>query len=100
MAFDSAIFFISRFCLSASILILGLDARSFEKEILKIANHICSKSTESIVIGKQAFYNQLEMPIEDAYKYTSKIMAKNMKSYDAKEGISAFIEKRSPVWKD
>ncbi len=71
-----------------------------EKEILKIANHICSKSTESIVIGKQAFYNQLEMPIEDAYKYTSKIMAKNMKSYDAKEGISAFIEKRSPVWKD
>lgn len=71
-----------------------------EKEILKIAKNICSKSTESIVIGKEAFYNQLEMPIEDAYKYTSKIMAKNMKSYDAKEGISAFIEKRSPVWKD
>ena len=36
MAFDSAIFFISRFCLSTSMLILGLDFESFEKDFKDI----------------------------------------------------------------
>ena len=73
---------------------------SLEKEVMKIAMNISKKSTQSIIIGKEAFYNQLEMSIEDAYRYTAKIMAKNMKTSDAKEGIKAFIEKRAPVWKD
>ncbi|OUX16989.1 MAG: hypothetical protein CBE11_00530 [Rickettsiales bacterium TMED251] len=71
-----------------------------QKEVMKIAMNISKKSTQSIIIGKEAFYNQLEMSIEDAYRYTAKVMAKNMEKYDAKEGIKAFIEKRSPVWKD
>ena len=37
--------------------------------------------------------------MDKAYKYTSKIMTENMKSNDAKEGISAFLEKRKPKWK-
>ena len=40
------------------------------------------------------------MPLKKAYKYTSKVMTENMMSFDAKEGISAFIEKRSPSWKN
>ena len=40
------------------------------------------------------------MPLEEAYDYTSRMMALNMKSFDAKEGISAFIEKRKPRWKN
>ena len=40
------------------------------------------------------------MPLEDAYKYTSKIMTENMMALDAKEGISAFLEKRTPNWKN
>ena len=40
------------------------------------------------------------MPLNKAYKYTSQVMAENMMSIDAKEGISAFIEKRSPSWKN
>jgi len=40
------------------------------------------------------------MPLDKAYKYTSEIMVKNMMSRDAKEGINAFLEKRSPVWKN
>ena len=46
----------------------------------------------------EAFYNQLEMPIEKAYDYTSKVMTKNMQAKDAKEGIEAFIKKRTPKW--
>ena len=47
-----------------------------------------------------AFYKQLDMSIENAYEYTSKVMTKNMGFNDAKEGIDAFIEKRSPNWKN
>lgn len=71
-----------------------------EEEVLKLAETIVSKSSKIIKIGKQAFYKQLEMPILEAYKYTSKVMSENMMTVDAHEGISAFLEKRKPNWKN
>ena len=71
-----------------------------DKEVIKLAKKIASKSNKVITIGKTAFYKQLEMPLKKAYTYTSKVMSQNMMMYDAKEGISAFIEKRSPKWKN
>ena len=84
---------------------IGLINDCFSKsklnsEVLKIAKKIASKSNLTIKIGKQTFYKQLEMPLRKAYAYTSKMMTKNMMAMDAKEGISAFIEKRKPVWKN
>ena len=70
------------------------------KEVLKVAKKIASKSNLTIKIGKQAFYKQLEMPLRNAYAYTSKMMTINMMALDAKEGISAFLEKRKPKWKN
>ena len=70
------------------------------KEVLKIAKIIASKSNLTIKIGKQTFYKQLEMPLRKAYTYTSKMMTLNMMAMDAKEGISAFLEKRKPKWKN
>ncbi|MDB9979844.1 enoyl-CoA hydratase [Candidatus Pelagibacter sp.] len=70
-----------------------------DKEVLKIAKIIASKSKLTIKIGKQTFYKQLEMPLKKAYAYTSKMMTKNMMAMDAKEGISAFLQKRKPKWK-
>jgi len=69
-------------------------------EVLKIAKKIASKSNFTIKIGKQTFYKQLEMPLRKAYVFTSKMMTLNMMAMDAKEGISAFLEKRRPVWKN
>ena len=71
-----------------------------EEEVLKLAKKIASKSNLTIKIGKKAFYKQLEMPLKSAYKYTSKVMAENAMALDAKEGISAFLEKRNPNWKN
>ena len=71
-----------------------------EEEVLKLAKKIASKSNLTIKIGKKAFYKQLEMPLKKAYKYTSKVMTENMMSLDAKEGISAFLDKRNPQWKN
>ena len=71
-----------------------------DTEIMKIAKIISSKSSVTLNIGKGAFYKQLEMPLDKAYKYTGKIMTENMMTADANEGINSFLEKRSPVWKN
>jgi len=71
-----------------------------DKEVLKLSKKIASKSNLTIKIGKQTFYKQLEMPLRKAYAYTSKMMTQNMMAMDAKEGISAFLEKRKPIWKN
>ena len=71
-----------------------------EDEVLNLAKKISSKSNLTIKIGKKAFYKQLEMPLIKAYNYTSKIMTENAMHPDAHEGISAFLEKRKPNWKN
>ena len=65
---------------------------------LKMASLIASKPKSTVKIGKEAFYKQIELPINEAYNYTSKVMASNMLEIDAKEGIEAFLEKRDPLW--
>ena len=74
--------------------------KRLEKEVTKLAKNIASKSNLTIKIGKQSFYKQLEMPLKKAYSYTSRMMTLNMMAKDAHEGISAFIEKRKPKWKN
>ena len=76
------------------------DNSKLEDELLKLAELVASKSSKIIKIGKKAFYQQLEMPLNEAYKYTSKVMCENMMALDAREGISAFLEKRTPYWKN
>jgi len=71
-----------------------------EDEVLNLAKKIASKSNLTIKIGKKAFYKQLEMPLNRAYNYTSKVMTENAMYLDAQEGISAFLEKRKPNWKN
>ena len=75
-----------------------VPAKLLNKAVSEVANKIASKSPLTLKIGKEAFYKQLEMPLSEAYEYTSKVMIQNMQARDAEEGISAFIEKRLPIW--
>jgi enoyl-CoA hydratase/carnithine racemase len=61
---------------------------------------IASKSGKVLKIGKEAFYRQADMEIEEAYAYASQVMTENLLHRDAEEGISAFIEKRQPDWRN
>tara|TARA_Y100000741_G_scaffold347939_1_gene315702 strand:+ start:2024 stop:2809 length:786 start_codon:yes stop_codon:yes gene_type:complete len=76
------------------------SSSKLDKEVMKIALTISSKSNLVLKIGKRAFYEQIEMTLENAYKHTSKVMTENMMKKDAIEGIKSFIEKKSPVWKN
>ena len=75
-----------------------VPGKFLNEAVSEVANKIASKSPLTLKIGKEAFYKQLEMPLSEAYEYTSKVMIHNMQARDAEEGISAFIEKRLPVW--
>ncbi len=69
-----------------------------EHETNALAKHLESKLGSAVKIGKEAFYQQLQMPIDQAYDYTAEVMVQNMLHRDTEEGISAFIEKRPPDW--
>lgn len=70
------------------------------EEAVKLARKIAGKSAMTVKMGKEAFYRQLDMNLTDAYRYASKVMVENMMVHDAEEGISAFVEKRTPKWED
>jgi enoyl-CoA hydratase/carnithine racemase len=82
---------------------LGLINRVVSEEQLSaetraLAELLASKLGVAVKIGKEAFYNQLQMPLSEAYDYTGDVMVENMLYRDTEEGISAFIEKRDPNW--
>lgn len=59
---------------------------------------ILSKSPAAVRFGKSMFHPQRQMALEDAYDFAGDVMAENMLSPDASEGIDAFLAKRKPVW--
>ncbi len=82
---------------------LGLVNRVVEadrvvNEAVELGRKIAEKPARTLKIGKEAFYRQLEVPLEDAYRYTGQIMVENMLDLEAEEGIGAFLDKRPPNW--
>ena len=73
-------------------------AQDLSAETQALADQIAGKLAVAVKIGKQAFYAQLSMPVDQAYAYTGDVMVENMLHRDTEEGISAFLEKRDPTW--
>lgn len=81
----------------------GLVNRVVEPErlhaaTLELARKIASASGTIVAIGKAAFYAQIDLDQASAYRYTKDVMTRNALESDAREGISAFLEKRAPKW--
>jgi enoyl-CoA hydratase/carnithine racemase len=68
------------------------------EEAVKLARKIAAKSALTLKRGKEAFYRQMDMTLPEAYRYASQVMIDNMMGPDAEEGITAFVEKRTPQW--
>ena len=73
-------------------------AEELETQVMELARQIASASADTLALGKAAFYQQIEMDRPSAYQFAGKVMVDNLQTDDAKEGISAFLEKRQPVW--
>ncbi|GGL90242.1 enoyl-CoA hydratase [Pseudooceanicola nanhaiensis] len=89
---------------TARALELGLINRAVPEEVLEaetmaLAETVAGKLGSAVRIGKEAFYAQLEMGLDEAYGYTGEVMVRNMLDRDTEEGISAFLEKRPPEWR-
>jgi enoyl-CoA hydratase/carnithine racemase len=88
---------------AASACALGLINRvvpeaELDAAVTELAAAIVAKSPLTLAIGKEAFYRQAEMGLDEAYGYTAAVMTRNMMAHDATEGIDAFLAKRQPVW--
>ena len=68
------------------------------EETRALARTVAGKLASAVRVGKRAFYEQLEMPLDAAYAHTGRVIAENMMDPDTEEGIRAFIEKRAPDW--
>jgi enoyl-CoA hydratase/carnithine racemase len=82
---------------------LGLVNRVVEadrvvNEAVEFGRRIAEKPARTLKLGKEAFYKQLDMPLEEAYAYTAQVMVNNMLDAEAEEGIGAFLDKRPPNW--
>jgi enoyl-CoA hydratase/carnithine racemase len=69
-----------------------------DEAVAALAGQIVAKSPLTLAIGKEAFYRQAEMDLDDAYAFAAEVMTRNMLARDAAEGIDAFLAKRAPVW--
>ena len=77
-----------------------VEPDKLNERVDEVARHIASKSAYAIAQGKRSFYRQLEMDRADAYDYAGEVIYRTIQADDAREGITAFLEKRDPVWQD
>ena len=68
------------------------------EEAQALAKTIAQQSGPTLAIGKRAFYDQIERPLDEAYSVASVAMIDNLAEPDCVEGMSAFLEKRRPTW--
>ncbi|MCI5041636.1 MAG: enoyl-CoA hydratase [Donghicola eburneus] len=76
----------------------AVPLEALEAETRALASTIAGKLGAAVKIGKQAFYEQLQMPLDQAYAYTGDVIVENLLYRDTIEGMAAFMEKRAPDW--
>jgi enoyl-CoA hydratase/carnithine racemase len=73
-------------------------AEELEPAVLELVEAITRSSSRTVATGKRAFYAQVDRAEHDAYEHCTAVMSENALTPDAQEGISAFLQKRSPTW--
>jgi enoyl-CoA hydratase/carnithine racemase len=76
-----------------------VPARQLDAEIQRFTEIVLSRSPAAVRLGKQAFYGQIDRPLEAAYDVASEVMACNLLLEDAAEGMDAFLQKRPASWR-
>jgi len=77
-----------------------VPAEELEPAVLELIEAITRSSAYTVATGKRAFYAQIDEAEHEAYELSKAVMAQNALAGDAQEGMSAFLERRAPVWHD
>ncbi len=75
-----------------------VPAAELRAETDKVVERLLARPPKVLALGKRAFYEQLKLPVADAYRFATATIVDNMLMEDAKEGIGAFVEKRAATW--
>jgi enoyl-CoA hydratase/carnithine racemase len=67
--------------------------------VLELAETITRSSPHTVATGKRAFYSQIDRAESEAYEHCQLVMTENALAHDAQEGMTAFLDKRQPVWR-
>jgi enoyl-CoA hydratase/carnithine racemase len=70
-----------------------------EAAVLELVEAIARSSSYTVATGKRAFYSQIDRAEDEAYEQCRFVMTTNALAHDAQEGMTAFLEKRDPVWR-
>ncbi len=70
-----------------------------EPAVLELVQAIARSSAYTVATGKHAFYSQIDRTEDEAYDHCELVMTDNALAHDAQEGMTAFLEKRAPVWR-
>lgn len=89
---------------AAEALAMGLvnqvvPAAELEATTTKLAGELADRSPAAVALGLRAFYGSADMELAPALRYLQGELGKVLALEDAAEGISAFLQKRKPVWK-
>ena len=76
-----------------------VPAEKLDEQVLELACQIANASPLTLKVGKHSFYRQIEVDQDVAYNLMAQTMAENAMTCDAQEGMTAFVEKRAPVWR-
>jgi enoyl-CoA hydratase/carnithine racemase len=85
--------------LSMGLITRAVPPDKLDQEVNQILKSLAAKSPIGMKIGKEAFYAMADMPFEQAVDFLSGKIAEVAATEDAREGITAFIEKRTPEFK-
>jgi enoyl-CoA hydratase/carnithine racemase len=85
--------------LAAGIVNKVVPADEFDAAVDEWAVKLAAKSPVLVKLGKDAMYRQLDMPFEDALDYLRAQLSIAFTTEDIQEGVTAFFEKREPVWR-
>jgi enoyl-CoA hydratase/carnithine racemase len=76
----------------------AVPASELKTATRKLASRVAEASPLTVSVGKQAYYNQIDLDQTKAYAYAREVMTTNAIANDAQEGITAFLEKRAACW--
>ena len=76
----------------------SVKKEEIDKKVDKLAMELASLAPETMKFGLEAYEKQDSKSFDEALPYLKKQIAKCFEGEDAKEGISAFLEKRKPNW--